>query len=94
MGNWLKKNITCDMITLYEFHEYILSYHNILDFWNAKKLASQFISYNCGFIYLLKCLFEWFFNIKNNVMPLMQRKFFLKDFENHKLKYTMKYGIF
>jgi hypothetical protein len=27
-------------------------------------------------------------------MPLIQRKTILKDFENHKLKYTMKYGIF
>jgi hypothetical protein len=27
-------------------------------------------------------------------MPLLQRKMILKDFENHKLKYTMKYGFF
>jgi len=28
------------------------------------------------------------------VIPLIQKKTFLKDFENHKLRYTMKYGIF
>jgi hypothetical protein len=27
-------------------------------------------------------------------MPLLQKKIVLKDFENHKLKYTMKYGFF
>jgi len=28
------------------------------------------------------------FYIESNVMPLIQRKTILKDFENHKLKYT------
>jgi hypothetical protein len=27
-------------------------------------------------------------------MPLIQRKTILKDFENYKLRYTMKYGFF
>jgi hypothetical protein len=27
-------------------------------------------------------------------MPLIQRKTILKEFENHKLIYTMKYGLF
>jgi hypothetical protein len=35
-----------------------------------------------------------FFLHRNNVMPLIQRKMILKDFENHKLKYTMKYEFF
>jgi hypothetical protein len=42
-------------------------------------------------------MFNWmiFFNIKNNVMPLIQKKTILKDFENHKLRYyTMKYEFF
>jgi hypothetical protein len=34
-----------------------------------------------------------FFDIKNSVMQLIQRKTSLKDFENHKLKYIMKYGF-
>jgi hypothetical protein len=45
-------------------------------------------------LYLLKFLIEWFFYIKNNVMPLIQRKKKLKDFEHHKLKFTMKYAFF
>jgi hypothetical protein len=32
-----------------------------------------------------------FFDMESNVMPLTQRKTILKDFENHKLIYTMKY---
>jgi hypothetical protein len=48
--------IICDMITLYEFHEYILNYHNILDFWSAKNSTSQFISYDYGFIVFIKML--------------------------------------
>jgi len=35
-----------------------------------------------------------FYYVENSVMPLIQRKTILKDFENHKLKYTMKYGFF
>jgi hypothetical protein len=35
-----------------------------------------------------------FLYMKINVMPLIQRKTILKDFANHKLKYTMKYGFF
>jgi hypothetical protein len=53
-----KNKITCDMITMYEFHEYILSYRNILDFWSVKNLASQFISYDYGFIIFIK-MFNW-----------------------------------
>ncbi len=34
-----------------------------------------------------------YFDIENNVMPWIQRKIILKDFENHKLRYTMKYGF-
>jgi hypothetical protein len=34
------------------------------------------------------------FHIESNVMPLIQRKTILNDFENHKLKYTMKYDFF
>jgi hypothetical protein len=33
------------------------------------------------------------FDMEKNVMPLIQMKTILKDFENHKLKYTMKYGF-
>ncbi len=32
--------------------------------------------------------------MESSVMPLIQKKKILKDFENHKLKYTMKYGFF
>jgi len=40
--------------------------------------------------YLLKMLNSMiFFYIKNNVMPLIQRKIILKDFGNHKLRYTI-----
>jgi hypothetical protein len=35
-----------------------------------------------------------FFDMQSNVMPLIQRKTILKDFENHKLIYTMKYSLF
>jgi hypothetical protein len=35
-----------------------------------------------------------FFYMKNNVMLLIQRKTILKDFENYKLRYTMKYEFF
>jgi hypothetical protein len=28
------------------------------------------------------------------MMPLIQEKTILKDFENHKLRYIMKYGFF
>jgi hypothetical protein len=34
-----------------------------------------------------------FFDIENNVMSLIQRKTILKDFENHKLRYIMKYNF-
>jgi hypothetical protein len=89
-----KKNITCDMITFYEFHEYILNYHNILDFWKAKNLMSPSISYDYELI-IFTIMFNWmnFFYIESSVMPLIQKKTNLKDFENHKFKYTMKYGF-
>jgi hypothetical protein len=45
-------------------------------------------------LYLLKCFIEFFFDIESSVIPLIQRKTILKDFENHKLKYTMKYDFF
>ncbi len=45
-------------------------------------------------LYLLKCLIDFFFDIESSVMPLIERKTILKDFENHKLIYTMKYGFF
>jgi len=32
--------------------------------------------------------------MESNVMPLIQKKTILKDFENHKLIYTMKYEFF
>jgi hypothetical protein len=35
-----------------------------------------------------------FFDMESSVMPLIQRKAILKDFENHKLKYTTKHGVF
>jgi hypothetical protein len=35
-----------------------------------------------------------FLDIEGSVMPLMQRKTTLKDFENHNLRYMMKYGFF
>jgi hypothetical protein len=80
------------MITLYDFHEYILSYHNILDFWSAKKPTSQSILYDYGFITSTKMFSSVFsFDIESNVMPLIQKKTILKDFENHKLRGTMKY---
>jgi len=47
-----------------------------------------------GSLYLLKCLVEWFFDMESSGMPLIQRKTILKDFENHKLRYTMKYWFF
>jgi hypothetical protein len=31
--------------------------------------------------------------LESSVMPLIKRTTILKDFENHKLKYTMKYGF-
>jgi hypothetical protein len=34
-----------------------------------------------------------FFDIESSVMPLIQRKTILKDFENHKSRYTIKYGF-
>jgi hypothetical protein len=34
-----------------------------------------------------------FFDIESSVMPLIQRKMILKDFEIHKLRYIMKYGL-
>jgi hypothetical protein len=34
-----------------------------------------------------------FFDIESSVMPLIQRKTILEDFENHKLRYSMKYGF-
>jgi hypothetical protein len=43
-------------------------------------------------LYLLKCL-NGFFNLKSNVMLLIQKKTILKDFESHKLIYTMKYEL-
>jgi len=60
------------MITLYEFHEYILSYHNILHFWSAKNPTSQFLSYDYQLIIFTK-MFSWliFFDIESNVMPLI-----------------------
>jgi hypothetical protein len=69
------------MITLYEFHEYILNSNNILDFWNVKNLASQSISYDYGLIIFIK-MFNWiiFFDIKSNVMPLIHNKTIFKDF--------------
>jgi hypothetical protein len=45
-------------------------------------------------LYLLKCFVGCFFDIESSVIPLIQRKKILKDFENHRLKYTMKYGFF
>jgi hypothetical protein len=83
------------MITLYGFHKYILSYHNILNFWIAKNFASLSIKYDYGFIIFTKML-NWviIFYIESSVMPLIQKKVILKDFENHKLKYIMKYGFF
>jgi len=78
------------MISLYAFHEYILNYHNILDFWNVKNLASQSILHDYG---LITAMLSWmnFFDIKSSVMPLILRNTILKDFENHKLRYIMKY---
>ncbi len=35
-----------------------------------------------------------FFDMESSVIPLIQRKTILKDFENHKLIYIMKYGFF
>jgi len=35
-----------------------------------------------------------FLYIKDSVIPLIQRNTILKDFENLKLKYKMKYGEF
>jgi hypothetical protein len=35
-----------------------------------------------------------FFHIESNMMPLIQRKTILKDFESHKLRYIMKYDFF
>jgi hypothetical protein len=32
-------------------------------------------------LYILKCLVDLFFNKENSVMPLIQRKMILKDFE-------------
>jgi hypothetical protein len=45
-------------------------------------------------LYLLKCLVDFFVGIECSMMPLIQRKTNLKEFENHKLRYTMKYGFF
>jgi len=89
-----KNNMTCDMITLYEFHQYIFNNHNILGFWSAKHLASQSISYEYGLIIFIK-MFNWmnFFHIESNMMPLIQTNTILKDFESHKLRYIMKYDF-
>ncbi len=66
-----------------------------MDFWSAKSLTSQSISYDYGFIISIKML-GWviFLDIESSVMPLIQGKTILKDFENHKLRYIMKYEFF
>jgi hypothetical protein len=63
----------------------------MLDFWSAKNPVPQFKSYDFGFIML-----RWviFIDIKNSVMLLIQRTTIREDFENHKLKYSMKYENF
>jgi hypothetical protein len=60
------------MITLCEFHEYILSYYNILDFWNAKNLTLESISYDYGLIISTKMFnLAIFLNTKSSVMSLI-----------------------
>jgi hypothetical protein len=57
---------------------------------------SQSISFDYGVIISTTKMLSSIniFDIESSVMPLIQRKTILKDFENHKLRYTMKYGFF
>jgi len=87
-----ENNILYEVITSYEFQEWILGYHNILDFWSAKNVHHNPCHMIMNSLYLLKFLVEWFFDMERSVMPLIQRKKILKDFKNHKLKCTMKYN--
>jgi hypothetical protein len=54
-------NILYEMIRSYEFHEWILSYHNILDFLSITKLHHSLYYMIMDSTYLLKCLVEDFF---------------------------------
>jgi hypothetical protein len=83
-----------EMIISYESQKWILNYHNILDFWNVKNLHYNPYHMIMDSRYLLKCLVKWFFYMESSVMPLIQRRKILKDFENHKLIYTMKCAFF
>jgi hypothetical protein len=64
-----------------------------MDFWSGKNLHHKLYHMIRDSLYLLKWLIEWFFYMEICVIPLIQRKTILKDFENHKLRYTMKYGL-
>jgi hypothetical protein len=95
MWKWLNKTIYY-MKWSHHMHIkniWISSYHNILDFWSAKNLHHNPYLMIMDSLYLLKCLMEWFFNMENSVIPLIQRKKNLKDFADHNLRYTMKYGL-
>jgi hypothetical protein len=65
-----QNNILYEMITSYEFHEWILSCHHILDFWSVIKLHHNPSYVIMDFTYLLKCLIEWFFKHGSVMMPL------------------------
>jgi hypothetical protein len=90
-----QNNILYEVITSYEYQEWILSYHNILDFWIVKNLHHSPYHMTMDSIFFKKIL-SWviFFYMESSGMPLIQKKTILKDFENHKLKYTMKIWIF
>jgi hypothetical protein len=50
-----------EVITSYESQEWILSYHNIVDFWSVKNLYHSPYQMIMNSLYLLKFLVEWFF---------------------------------
>ncbi len=56
-----QNNILYEMITSYEFHEWILNCHNILDFWSVIKMHHNPYYVIMDSTYLLKCLIEWLF---------------------------------
>jgi hypothetical protein len=53
-----QNNILYEMITSYEFQKWILSYHNILNFWNDKNLHHNPYHMIMDLLYLLKYLVE------------------------------------
>jgi len=56
-----QNNILYEVITLYESEEWILNYHNILDFWSLKNMHHSPYHMIMDSLYLLKCLVLWLF---------------------------------